>query len=191
MFDTFSIFWCTAFSSFCWVAGFLNSSFFLLWIVGIFHRRRSFGQFLRNLELCSKVLIFLRFWKFLERKLGISVILLSWRWWLTVGDQVSYELSCWRPAFKMAALSYFSRLWPNTVSHPPSSTKYGDPSKSVKIWRGCAFREAIKSKSENGGGVTNRKASFYQFEAWQRNFEASKCAISTLLPLSNNYPFKR
>ena len=142
------------------------------------------------MEFWSKVLIFLRIWKFLERKLGISVILQFWRWWLTVGDQVSYELSSWRPAFKMAALSYFSRLWPNTVSLPPGSTKYGDPSKSVKKWRRCAFREAKKSKSENGG-VTNRKAWFYQFEAWQRNFEASKYAISTLLPLSNNYPFKR
>ena len=54
----------------------------------------------------------------------------------------------------------------------------------------CAVREAIKSNLRERG-VTNRKASFYQFEAWQRNFEASKCAIPNLLPLSNNYPFKR
>ena len=54
----------------------------------------------------------------------------------------------------------------------------------------CAIREAIKSNFRERG-VTNRKASFYQFEAWQRIFEASKCAIPNLLPLSNNYPFKR
>ena len=83
-------------------------------------------------------------------------------------------------------------------------TKYGKPcAKEHKIWwsvkkcqkfepkrAGCAVREAIKSNFRERG-VTNRKASFYQFEAWQRNFEASKCAIPTLLPLSNNYPFKR
>ena len=83
-------------------------------------------------------------------------------------------------------------------------TKYGKPyAKEHQIWwsvkkrqkfelkrAGCAVREAIKS-SFRERGVTNRKASFYQFEAWQRNFEASNCAIPTLLPLSNNYPFKR
>ena len=83
-------------------------------------------------------------------------------------------------------------------------TKYGRPyAKERHIWwsvkkcqkfelkrAGCAVREAIKS-SFRERGVTNRKASFYQFEAWQRNFDASNCAIPTLLPLSNNYPFRR
>ena len=54
----------------------------------------------------------------------------------------------------------------------------------------CAVLEAIKSSFPERG-VTNRKASLFLSEAWQRNFEASKCAIPTLLPLSNNYPFKQ
>ena len=63
-------------------------------------------------------------------------------------------------------------------------TKYGKPcAKEHQIWwsvkkcqkfelkrAGCAVREAIKS-SFRERGVTNRKASLFLSEAWQRNFE--------------------
>ena len=48
----------------------------------------------------------------------------------------------------------------------------------------------INLRERGGGGVTSRKASLISVWKNQRNFEISKNAIPTLLPLSNNYPFK-
>ena len=78
-------------------------------------------------------------------------------------------------------------------------TKYGKfSSKEHQIWlsvkkrqkKDRAVREAIKSKLRERG-LQIGKLRCFPSEAWQQKFEVSKCAIPSLLPLSNNYRFNR
>ena len=191
MFDTFSIFWCTASSSFCWVAWSLNSSFFLSLDSWDIPPSEKFWLIFKKLGILFEGSNFLEILKVLEDKIGNF----SYSAVLEVGVDGRRSSQLW--AFVLAAGVQNGRAFVLFKA----MTKYGKPSaKEHQIWWSVKKRQKMKTvcllwsnkiKIRERGGVANRKASFYQFEAWQWNFEASKCANSTLLPLSINYPFKQ
>ena len=145
----------------------------------IFQIRRGLGQNWRSFEFGSKFPIFWSFEDFGRER--IFSIFLFWSWLLTVGDQESYDFSCWWPALNFSELSYFSRLWPITVSLPPRSTKNGDPSKcelsESKVCRSLSNKIKLREQ-----GVTNWKASLLSVWKFQ-NVQFQLCYRSpTTIP---------